>query len=101
MRKIHPGFIALAVLLGPATLIRGHQVVSDSRSQRSAQDPDPYRVAQRIYQKCSELPRVQRTVQCDQYVTWFEGCLTSKNTCDPPSAYTRLIDLKFFDQPGG
>jgi hypothetical protein len=29
MRKIHPGFIALAVLLGPATLILAHQKITE------------------------------------------------------------------------
>ena len=28
MRKIHPGFIAIAILLGPATLIFAHEKIT-------------------------------------------------------------------------
>ena len=93
MRKIHPGFIALAVLLGPATIIRGHQVVSDYLSQGPAQGPDPLQLAQHIYQKCSGAPGSQRSAQCDEYVSWYDQCVTSSHTCDLHSAPSRLIDL--------
>jgi hypothetical protein len=94
MRKIHPGFIALAVVLGPATLIRGHQVVSDYLSQRPAQNSDATELAQHVYQKCSTPPTLQRSVQCNEYVNWYDGCVSSRNTCDLQSVYTRLNDLE-------
>ena len=96
MRKIHPGFIALAVLLGPATIIRGHQVISNHWAQKAAQEPSALEVAQHVYRKCSEVPQVQRTVQCEKYVNWFDGCVASGNICDVRSASTRLNDFKLF-----
>ena len=75
MRNIHPGFIALAVLLGPATVIRGHHAASDYLSQRPGQNTDATELAQHVYQKCSDLPKLQRSVQCEEYVNWYDGCL--------------------------
>ena len=93
MRKIHPGFIAFAVLLGPATVIRGHQVISDYVSQGPEQGPNALQLAQHVYQKCSDAARSQRPIQCDEYISWYDQCVTSSRTCDLHSAYTRLIDL--------
>ena len=33
MRKIHPGFIAIAILLGPATLILAHEKITRTPAQ--------------------------------------------------------------------
>jgi hypothetical protein len=43
MRKIHPGFLALAVLLGPATLILAHETITRSPAQEvfTSFDPPP------------------------------------------------------------
>ncbi|MFD0466048.1 hypothetical protein ACFQY9_33430 [Microvirga aerilata] len=99
MRKIHPGFTAIAILLGPATLIMGHQKISGYLSAPQLPNPNPLKVLQQIYLKCSEPPKLQRTVQCDRYVSYVDQCLTAKNTCDPRASYELLIKLDFAPPP--
>jgi hypothetical protein len=93
MRKIHPGFIAIAILMAPASLIIGHQKITDHPSP-AAQGPDAIKVAQQIYQECSDTPKSQRTVQCDEYVSWVDQCRAT-DQCDLSTAFTHLIDLEF------
>jgi hypothetical protein len=99
MRKIHPGFTASAILLGPAALISGHHKLSSYFSLPDRSAPDPVKVLQQIYLKCSEPPRLQRTVQCDQYMSYVDECITAKNTCDPRASYELLIRLDFSPPP--
>jgi hypothetical protein len=101
MRKIHPGFMAIAILLGPAALISGHHKLSSYLSSPDLSAPDPVKVLQQIYLKCSEPPKLQRTVQCDQYVSYIEQCVTAKNRCDPRASYELLIKLDFSPPPLG
>ncbi|MBL0407133.1 hypothetical protein JKG68_24680 [Microvirga aerilata] len=101
MRKIHPGFTAIAILLGPAALIMGHQKISGYLSAPQLSDPDPLKVLQQIYLKCSKPPKLQRTVRCDQYVSYVDQCLTAKNRCDPHASYELLIKLDFSPPPLG
>jgi hypothetical protein len=58
MRKIQPGFTAIAVLMGPASLIIGHQKISDYLSPTKSREAEPIEVLQRIYHRCSETPRL-------------------------------------------
>ena len=101
MRKIHPGFTAIAILLGPAALISGHHKLSSYLSSPDQSAPDPVKVLQQIYLKCSEPPKLQRTVQCDRYVSYVDQCLTAKNKCDPRASYELLIKLDFSPPPLG
>ncbi len=100
MLKIHPGFKAIAILLGPACLIMGHQKLSaPAASDRAAADPE--QVLHRIYLACAERPKLQRTVQCDRYVRHVERCSagkmrsTGETRCDPRSSYEILMKLDF------
>lgn len=99
MRKIHPGFIALAVLLGPSGLILAHQKASDYFSQPDAAASGPLRVFQEIYATCSKPPRLQRTVQCDEYVRYFERCLRPGSPCDARTSYEVLTKLDLMPVP--
>ena len=101
MRKIHPGFTAIAILLGPAALISGHHKLSSYFSLPDRSAPDPVKVLQQIYLKCSESPKLQRTVQCDQYVSYVNQCITARNRCDPRASYYLLIKLDFAPPPLG
>jgi hypothetical protein len=95
MRKIHPGFTAIAILLGPAALISGHHKLTSHLSSPDPAVPDLAKVLHQIYLKCSEPPKLRRTVQCDQYVSYVEQCVTMKNRCDPRASYELLIKLDF------
>jgi hypothetical protein len=98
MRKIHPGITAIAILMGPACLIIGHQNVSESLSLLKPISAEPIEVLQKIYQTCSEPPRLQRTVRCDEFVRYFDGCAVKKR-CDLRASYEFLIKLDFAPPP--
>jgi hypothetical protein len=93
MRKVHPGFIAIAILMVPASLIIGHRKITDHLSP-AVQGPEAIKVAQQIYQECSDTPKLQRTVQCYEYVSWVDQCRAT-GPCDLSTAFTHLIDLEF------
>ena len=99
MRKIHPGFIAIAILGGPAAVILGHQAYSERFSQAPTHESDAIRMVQHIYQECAQVPKVQRTRQCAELVTWIDHCRAAKDGCGLRSAYPRLIDLQFAPPP--
>lgn len=99
MRKIHPGFTALVILLGPAVIISGHQKLSNSLSAPVRSEPGSVEKLQQIYFRCSEPSKLQRTVQCDQFVSYFDKCIAAKNQCDPRSSYELLIKLEFSSPP--
>jgi hypothetical protein len=93
MRKIHPGFIALAVLLGPATLILAHETITRSPAQEVFASFDPPAILRQAYTRCAETPKTQRSHQCDEYVSFFEHCAARKNECAPQSVYEVLTKL--------
>jgi hypothetical protein len=99
MRKIHPGFKALAILLGPATLILAHQKASDYLSRAGAFDPERLHALQQVYATCSKPPRLQRTVQCDEYVRYFERCHVFGSECDVNSIDEVLAKLHLVPVP--
>lgn len=94
MRKIHNGFIALAILIGPASLILVHGKLTRTPAQEVFDSFDPPPGLRQAYARCTEAPRQQRSAQCDESVHFFEECAARKATCRPQSAYevlTRLI----------
>jgi hypothetical protein len=99
MLKLHPGFKAIAILAGPAALIVCHQALSESFSSRRPYDPAAIRVMQQIYQRCTERPRLERTVRCNEYATYIEGCMHSAHSCTLRSSYELLTNLDFDPPP--
>lgn len=95
MRKIHHGFIALAILGGPASILLAHQKLTETLPQKM---PQPIAVASLVQQacsKCSEASKSLRSSQCDPYIRSFNECAASKNGCDPQSVYEVLLRLNF------
>ncbi len=99
MRKIHPGFIALAVLLGPATLIVAHEKSTRSPAQQVFEAFDPPLSVRQAYTRCAETPKAQRSQQCDEYVSFFEQCAARTNECGPQSVYEVLTKLILSGRP--
>ncbi|NBJ13650.1 hypothetical protein [Microvirga arsenatis] len=93
MWKIHPGFIALAILLGPATLILAHGKITQSPGQKVLLSLDPPRNLRQAYTHCAETPKNQRSAQCDEYVSFFEHCATQQKECDPREVYEVLSKI--------
>ena len=61
MRKIHPGFIAIAILLGPATLILAHEKITRTPAQEVFESFDPPPILRQAYTRCAEAPKQQRS----------------------------------------
>ena len=99
MRKIHPGFTALAILLGPASVIIGHQKISEYAQQGMVSPSDPVPFIRQAYAYCSELPQSQRPSQCDEYLDYFEQCSARTDPCDPRSVYEVLVRLNLSPVP--
>ena len=99
MLKIHPGFKAIAILAGPAALIAGFHSLYDYFTPRRPYDPAIMKVMQELYSKCSEVPKLQRTVRCDEYVTYFDRCMRSETQCTLTSSYNMLTRLEFSPPP--
>ncbi|MCB5174718.1 MULTISPECIES: hypothetical protein [Microvirga] len=95
MLKIHPGIKAIAILAGPAALIVGYHSVSQHFERPRPYDPRTAQIMWRIYEKCTELPKLQRTVRCDEYVTYFEGCAKGRHGCSLASSHALLARLDF------
>jgi hypothetical protein len=94
MRKIHHGFIAIVILTGPASLILAHEKLTQTPAQEVFESFDPPPMLRQAYTQCAEAPKQQRSIQCDQYVSFFEDCAARKNECGPQSVYevfTKLI----------
>ena len=99
MRKIHHGFTALAILMGPASVIIAHQKISDFFQQEQVSSSDPAAVIRQVYAYCSELPGFQRPSGCDEYLDRFEQCAALKERCDPHSVYKVLTRLSLSPVP--
>jgi hypothetical protein len=93
MRIIHPGFIAIAILLGPATLILAHEKITRTPAQEVFESFDPPAISRQAYTRCAEAPKQQRSAQCDEYVSFFEQCAIRKNECGAQSVYEVLTKL--------
>jgi hypothetical protein len=95
MRKIHHGFIAIAILGGPASIILAHQKITETLPQGASNPTDVAAIVQQAYSRCSEAPRAVRPSQCDDYIRSFDQCAARKNECDPHSVYEVLLKLSF------
>jgi hypothetical protein len=95
MRKIRHGFIAIAVLGGPASLILAHQKLTETLLQGASNPSDVGAIVQQAYSRCSEAPQAARPSQCEDYIRSFDECAARKNACDPHSVYEILLKLSF------
>ena len=93
MRKIHHGFIAIGILMGPASLIFAHEKLTRTAAQEVFESFDPPPVLRQAYTQCAEAPKQQRSTQCDEYVSFFEQCAARNNECGPQSVYEVLTKL--------
>ena len=101
MRKIHTGFTALAILLGPASVIIAHQKITEHFQPELASPSDPVATIRQAYAYCSGLPRSQRPSRCDEYLGYFEQCIPQKDRCDPRSVHDVLARLNLSPVPSG
>lgn len=53
MRKIHPGFTAIAILLGPASGIIAHQKATDFFQREEVSSSDSAAISRQAYAYCS------------------------------------------------
>jgi hypothetical protein len=95
MRKIRHGFIALAILGGPASLILTHQNLTETLPQDASHPSDVAAIVQQAYSRCSEAPRAVRPSHCEDYIRSFDECAARKNGCNPHSVYEVLLKLSF------
>ena len=95
MPKVRHGFIALAILGGPASLILAHQKLTETLPQDASHPSDVAAIVQQAYSRCSEAPRAARPSQCEDYIRSFDECAARKNECDPHSVYEVLLKLSF------
>ncbi|KLK89968.1 hypothetical protein AA309_28375 [Microvirga vignae] len=95
MRKIRHGFIAIAVLGGPASLILAHQKLTATLTHDASNPSDVAAIVQQAYSRCAEAPRRVRPSHCDDYIRSFDECAARKNECDPHSVYEVLLKLRF------
>ncbi len=93
MRKICHGFIAIAVLGGPASLILAHQKLREGLTQGTSSSSDVAAIVQQAYSRCAEAPKAARPSQCEDYIRSFDECAARKNECDPHSVYEVLLKL--------
>jgi hypothetical protein len=93
MRKIHHGFIAIGILISPASLIFAHEKLTRTPAQEVFESFDPPPVLRQAYTQCAEAPTQKRSTQCDEYVSFFEQCAKRKNECGPQSFYEVLTKL--------
>jgi hypothetical protein len=55
MRKIHPGFIAIAILMGPAALITAHHKISEYLSPPLHQNTEALNLIRHTYEVLLQL----------------------------------------------
>ena len=95
MRKFRHGFIAIAILGGPASIILAHQKLTETLPQEVSGPADITAIVQQAYSRCAEAPRPVRPSQCEEYIRSFDECAARKNECDPHSVYEVLLKLSF------
>jgi hypothetical protein len=95
MRKIHHGFITIAILGGPASIILAHQTLTGTLPQEIPVPADITAIVQQAYSKCAEAPPPVRPSQCEDYIRSFDECVARKNECDPHSVYEVLLKVSF------
>ena len=95
IRKISHGFIAIAILTGPASIILAHQKLTETFPLDASNPSDVAAIVQQAYSRCSEALRAVRPSQCEDYIRSFDECAARKNECDPHSVYEVLLKLSF------
>jgi hypothetical protein len=95
MRKISHGFIAIAILTGPASIILAHQKLTETWPQAASGPVDVTTLVQQAYSRCSEAPPPGRPSQCDDYIRFFDRCAARLNDCDHRSVYEVFRNLNF------
>ena len=101
MRKIHHGFIAIAILGGPASIILAHQKLTATVPQDASNPFDVAAIVQQAYSRCAEAPRAVRPSQCEDYIRSFDECAARKTECNPHSVYEVLLKLDFTSSDRG
>lgn len=81
MRKIWHSFIAIVVLVGPATFILAHEKLTRTPAQEVIKSFDPPPRMRQAYTRCAEASQTQRSAQCSEYVSFFEHCAMQHNGC--------------------
>jgi hypothetical protein len=99
MRKIHHGFIAIGILMGPASLIFAHEKLTRTAAQKVFESFDQLPGLRQALTQCAEAPKQQRSTLCDEYVSFFEQCAARKNECGPQSVYEVLTKLILSEPP--
>jgi hypothetical protein len=74
MPKVRHGFIALAILGGPASLILAHQKLTETLPQDASNPSDVAAIVQQAYSRFSEAPQAARPSQCEDYIRSFDEC---------------------------
>ena len=95
MRKIQHGFIAIAILAGPASIILAHQRLTATVPQNTSNPFDVAATVQQAYSRCAEAPRAVRPLQCEEYIRSFDECAVRKTECNPHSVYAAPLKLDF------
>jgi hypothetical protein len=95
MRQIHHGFIAIAILGGPASIILAHQTLTETLTHGESNPSDVAAIVQQAYSRCSEAPRPIRPSLCDEYIRSFDQCAAREYGSDPHSVYEVLLQLSF------
>lgn len=99
MRKIHPGFIALAIIGGPASLILAHQKLTGVHETYRPFEPSA--LVEEVYSECSRTQGSSRPSQCDEYIRSFDECTAKHESCDPRLIYDALVKLNFVPSDPG
>jgi hypothetical protein len=87
MRKIHRGFIAIAILGGPASLILAHQKLTETLPQEASRAAAATTLVQRAYSLCSQAPQPSRSPRCDDDIQSFDQCAARESDCNPRAVY--------------
>jgi hypothetical protein len=93
MRTIRHGFIAIAVLGGPASLILTHQKLTQTWPQEASRPDNVTTVVQQAYSQCSEAPQSGKASYCDDVIRSLDQCAAREKDCDPRTAYEALLKL--------
>jgi hypothetical protein len=60
---------------------------------------DPPHSLRQAYTRCAEAPKQERSVECEEYVSFFEQCASRRNECGPRTVYEAMTKLIIFAAP--
>jgi hypothetical protein len=95
MRKIHPGLIAIAILGGPASIILGHQKLTETLPQEMSRLCDVTALVSEAYSRGSKAPELLRSSQCDPCIRSSHRCVGPKKDCEAHSIDEVVLKLNF------